>query len=167
MSSSVQRIPTQQLRRRRQVAPPGKAVGRATVTDIRHVKKPLSAATTLARVPVERPDRDPFHKNSPSRALLDTLSDKWTVLILLSMEEQALRHGVIKTRVEGITPKMLNQRLGVLVDGGLVLRTAYPVTPPRVEYGLTELGRSVIQPVKALYSWAVDNVDEVEAHRYG
>ena len=177
MSPSVQRIPTRRLNDRTPVSTPvapttgGRGQvprpGGATVTDIRRGQNHQNHPKATEPAPQPRPAGDPFHKGSPSRELLDTLSDKWTVLILLSLEEHALRHGEIKNRVEGISPKMLNQRLGVLVDGGLVLRTSYPVIPLRVEYGLTELGASVIEPVKALYSWTVDNVDEVEAHRCG
>ncbi|WP_053546185.1 winged helix-turn-helix transcriptional regulator [Corynebacterium deserti] len=131
----------------------------ATVTNIRDVKR------KTADLDSSTDSVSPFHKNCPSRTLLDTISDKWAVLIVLSMEHGALRHGEIKEQVQGITPKMLTQRLGVLVEDGLVTRTAHATIPPRVDYQLTELGQSVIEPCRAMYSWAVANVEEVEAYR--
>lgn len=127
----------------------------ATVTDIRSAKRKNHIATS----------GNPFMKNCPSRDLLDTISDKWAVLILLSIADGPLRNGEIKEQVEGITAKMLTQRLGVLMEDGLVTRTSHPVVPPRVDYQLTELGESVIEPCRAMYSWAVNNVLEVEAYR--
>ncbi|ANE04365.1 winged helix-turn-helix transcriptional regulator [Corynebacterium crudilactis] len=127
----------------------------ATVTDIRDAKRKSAQADSVT----------PFKKNCPSRNLLDTISDKWAVLILLSMANGALRNGEIKDQVQGITPKMLTQRLSVLVEDGLVTRTSHAVVPPRVDYQLTELGTSVIEPCRAMYHWAVENIEEVEAYR--
>ncbi|AKF27906.1 ArsR family transcriptional regulator [[Brevibacterium] flavum] len=127
----------------------------ATVTDIRDAKRKTTQLDSVT----------PFKKNCPSRTLLDTISDKWAVLILLSMENGPQRNGEIKDQVQGITPKMLTQRLGVLVEDGLVIRTSHAVVPPRVDYQLTDLGASVIEPCRAMYSWAVENIKQVEAYR--
>lgn len=127
----------------------------ATVTDIRDAKRKTTQLDSVT----------PFKKNCPSRNLLDTISDKWAVLILLSMENGPQRNGEIKDQVQGITPKMLTQRLGVLVEDGLVTRTSHAVVPPRVDYQLTDLGASVIEPCRAMYSWAVENIEQVEAYR--
>lgn len=127
----------------------------ATVTNIRDAKRKTTEQDSVT----------PFKKNCPSRNLLDTISDKWAVLILLSLENGALRNGQIKDQVQGITPKMLTQRLSVLVEDGLLTRTSHDVVPPRVDYQLTDLGESVITPCKAMYSWAVEKIEEVEAYR--
>lgn len=127
----------------------------ATVTDIRDAKRKTTQLDSVT----------PFKKNCPSRNLLDTISDKWAVLILLTMENGPQRNGEIKDQVQGITPKMLTQRLGVLVEDGLVTRTSHAVVPPRVDYQLTDLGASVIEPCRAMYSWAVENIEQVEAYR--
>lgn len=108
---------------------------------------------------------DPFSKSCLSRDLFDTIGDKWAMLILLSIEEGPLRNGEIKDRVQGISPKMLNQRLGVLVEDGLVTRTSHHQMPPRVDYELTELGESVIGPVKGVYEWTIKHMNQVMAFR--
>nr|WP_096460097.1 helix-turn-helix domain-containing protein [Corynebacterium suranareeae] len=127
----------------------------ATVTNIRDAKRKSPQLDSVT----------PFKKNCPSRNLLDTISDKWAVLILLSLENGPQRNGEIKDQVQGITPKMLTQRLGVLVEDGLVTRTSHAVVPPRVDYQLTDLGASVIEPCRAMYFWAVENIEQVEAYR--
>lgn len=108
---------------------------------------------------------DPFSRNCLSRDLFDTIGDKWAMLILLSIEDGPLRNGEIRDRVQGISPKMLNQRLGVLVEDGLVTRTSHHTVPPRVDYELTELGESVIEPVKGVYEWTISHMHKVMAFR--
>ncbi|GAB3590271.1 putative HTH-type transcriptional regulator YtcD [Corynebacterium faecale] len=108
---------------------------------------------------------DPFNKSCLSRDLFDTIGDKWAMLILLSIEDGPLRNGEIKDRVEGISPKVLTQRLSVLVEDGLVTRTSHHQIPPRVDYELTELGESVVEPVKGVYAWTVAHMDKVMASR--
>lgn len=108
---------------------------------------------------------DPFNRSCLSRDLFDTIGDKWAMLILLSIEDGPLRNGEIKDRVEGISPKVLTQRLSVLVEDGLVTRTSHHQIPPRVDYELTELGESVIEPVKGVYAWTVSHMDKVVASR--
>lgn len=104
---------------------------------------------------------DPFNRNCVSRSLFDTIGDKWAMLILLSIEDGPLRNGEIKDRVQGISPKVLTQRLSVLVDDGLVTRTSHHQIPPRVDYELTDLGESVIAPVKSVYEWTTAHMGEV------
>lgn len=108
---------------------------------------------------------DPFSRSCPSRELFDTIGDKWAMLILLSLEHGPLRNGEIRTRVDGISPNMLTHRLGVLAEDGLITRTSLGEIPPRVDYELTELGTSVLEPARALYHWTVKHMDEVVAHR--
>ena len=108
---------------------------------------------------------DRFSRSCLSRDLFDTIGDKWAMLILLSIEDGPLRNGEIKDRVQGISPKMLNQRLGVLVEDGLVTRTSHHQMPPRVDYELTELGESVIGPVKGVYEWTINHMNQVMEFR--
>lgn len=108
---------------------------------------------------------DPFSRSCISRDLFDTIGDKWAMLILLSIEDGPLRNGEIKDRVQGISPKVLTQRLSVLVEDGLVTRTSHHQIPPRVDYELTDLGESVIGPIKGVYQWTVSHMDEVMAFR--
>ena len=101
----------------------------------------------------------------PCRDLLDMVASKWTALAIGAMENGPVRFGEMKRELEGISQKMLTQTLRALERDGLVTRTVYPTVPLRVEYGLTELGRSVIEPLAALRAWAQQNYDSVAEAR--
>jgi len=104
---------------------------------------------------------DPYQRDCPSRLLLDRIGDRWTVLIVGTLDAGPRRFTEIATAVDGISQKMLTQTLRSLERDGFVSRTAYPVVPPHVEYELTELGRSLRQQLRELESWAVENMDDV------
>ena len=82
-----------------------------------------------------------YAKDCPSRQLLDRIGDAWSVLIVASLADGAMRYTELAHRISGISPKMLTQTLRALERDGLVTRTVYPVVPPRVDYALTPLGR--------------------------
>ena len=104
---------------------------------------------------------DPYQRDCPSRRLLDRIGDRWTVLIVGALDTRAMRFTEIATEVEGISQKMLTQTLRSLERDGFVTRSAYPVVPPHVEYELTDLGRSLQNPLRALERWAIENMDTV------
>jgi len=104
---------------------------------------------------------DPYRRDCPSRRLLDRIGDRWTVLIVGALDAGPRRFTELAAEVEGISQKMLTQTLRSLERDGFVARTAYPVVPPHVEYELTGLGRSLQHPLRALESWAVENMDGV------
>lgn len=108
---------------------------------------------------------DPFSRHCTSRGLLDAIGDKWSILIVLTLAERELRYGQIEKAVDGISQKMLSQRLHSLADDGLVLRTAHEEIPPKVVYGLTELGRSAVPAVRGLFDWTVEHMSAVQQHR--
>jgi DNA-binding HxlR family transcriptional regulator len=110
-------------------------------------------------------DWDPYRRDCPSRRLLDRIGDRWTVLVVVALDRGPRRFGEIATQVEGISQKMLTQTLRSLERDGFVARTAYPEVPPRVEYELTPLGRSLQEPLRALERWAIENMDEVAARQ--
>ena len=101
----------------------------------------------------------------PARALLDRIADKWTTLLIgiLSSVDGPLRFGDLRREVTGISQKMLTQTLRDLERDGLVVRRAYPVIPPRVEYSLTPLGRTLEAPMRALSMWAEAHMSDVHA----
>ncbi len=101
----------------------------------------------------------------PCRDLLDMVASKWTALAIGALENGPVRFGEMKRELEGISQKMLTQTLRALERDGLVTRTVYPTVPLRVEYELTDLGRSVIEPLAALRSWAQQNYDSVAEAR--
>lgn len=108
---------------------------------------------------------NPYRPDCPSRRLLDRIGDRWTVLIVGALDAGPTRFSAIGTRVGGISQKMLAQTLRGLEADGLVTRTVYAEVPPRVEYELTALGRSLQVPLQALEDWAVENMSAVAEHQ--
>jgi len=93
--------------------------------------------------------------NRPVVETLARIGDKWTVLVVGALHEGPMRYNEIRRVVDGISQRMLTLTLKGLEQDGLVKRTMYPTIPPRVDYELTELGRELIVPLRALYEWAV------------
>ena len=108
---------------------------------------------------------DPYARECPSRRLLDRIGDRWTVLLITALEDGPRRFSELLRTVDGISQKMLTQTLRALEADGLVLRTVHPEIPPRVEYELTELGRSLLEPLCALISWAIEHMGDVQTSR--
>lgn len=99
----------------------------------------------------------------PTWEILAQIADKWTTLVIgtLASAPAPVRFGQLRKAVTGISQKMLSQTLRNLERGGLVSRVAYPVIPPRVEYSLTSLGRTLEEPLGALALWAREHSHEV------
>ncbi|WP_449385920.1 winged helix-turn-helix transcriptional regulator [Cellulomonas soli] len=97
---------------------------------------------------------DPYVRDCPTRQLLDRIGDRWTVLVVGTLADGPLRFSEVARRVDGVSQKMLTQTLRALERDGLVTRTHYPEIPPRVEYELTEAGRTLQEPLRALELWA-------------
>ncbi|WP_029067722.1 winged helix-turn-helix transcriptional regulator [Jonesia quinghaiensis] len=98
---------------------------------------------------------DPYSRNCPSRQLLDRIGDRWTVLLVGVLSTGPHRFNELQRKVDGISQKMLTQTLRNLERDHIVHREVYPESPPRVEYSLTEAGRSLCGPLKSLEMWAV------------
>lgn len=97
--------------------------------------------------------------------VLQRIGDKWSVLVIMMLGEGPLRFNELKRRIGGISQRMLTLTLKTLERDGLVLRTVYPSVPPKVEYQLTELGRSLWQPIEALGQWAHRNIPNIDRAR--
>ena len=97
--------------------------------------------------------------------VLARIGDKWSILIVMLLADGPIRFNEIKRMVDGISQRMLTLTLRNLERDGLVTRTLYPTIPPRVEYALTDLGRSLRGPVNALGQWVVGNLTEIEQAR--
>ena len=91
------------------------------------------------------------------REVLSRVGDKWSVLVIVLLGERRRRFSELRRSVEGISQRMLTLTLKALERDGLVSRTVYPTIPPRVDYELTELGRTLLEPIMALAGWAERN----------
>ena len=97
--------------------------------------------------------------------VLARVGDKWSVLVVMQLAEGPLRFSEIKRRINGISQRMLTLTLRGLERDGLVIRTIFPTIPPRVEYHLSDLGRSLRDPVMGLGQWALAHIAEIDAAR--
>ena len=97
--------------------------------------------------------------------ILDRIGDKWTVMVVGVLSNGPLRFNAIMREVGGVSHRMLTLTLRALERDGLVTRTAYATIPPKVEYELTELGRSLIEPLRVLATWAVNHRPAMEKAR--
>ncbi|WP_145797477.1 winged helix-turn-helix transcriptional regulator [Kitasatospora atroaurantiaca] len=96
---------------------------------------------------------DVYDRMCPSRAVLEHVTSRWGVLVLVALSERGYRFSELRRRVAGVSEKMLAQTLQTLERDGFVLREAHPVIPPRVDYSLTPLGEEVARPVSELAHW--------------
>lgn len=96
-----------------------------------------------------------------TRTVLDHVTSKWGVLVLLALAQGTLRWGELRRTVQGISEKMLASTLRTLERDGIVARHAYPEVPPRVEYRLTDRGRELADRMIPLMDWIDDHADAI------
>ncbi len=111
------------------------------------------------------PSPDVFDPRCGSQRALDLIANRWTALIIYALAGGAQRYSQLQRRIGGVSQKMLTQTLRKLERDGLVRRQVYPVVPPRVEYSLTPLGRTLTGPLKAICRWAEEHLAELEQAR--
>ncbi len=99
------------------------------------------------------------------REILERVGDKWSLFVISCLGDGPKRFTALKRSVDGISQRMLTVTLRGLERDGIVSRTMYPVMPPRVEYALTPLGRTLLDAVGALMTWVDAHLDEVDAAR--
>ncbi|WP_343717741.1 helix-turn-helix domain-containing protein [Inquilinus sp.] len=102
------------------------------------------------------------------RAVSDVLArvgDKWTVMVVGLLSDGPMRFNELRRTIGGISQRMLTLTLRGLERDGLVTRTVFPTIPPRVDYTLTDLGQTLIEPLKALFAWATTNNAAIERSR--
>src|ERR1700755_2637479 len=115
-----------------------------------------------------RPTPGHLHVSDKCLAVHEVLSrvgDKWSVLVVSSLGDGPRRFNELRRLLGSISQRMLTLTVRALERDGLVTRTVYPTIPPRVEYELTELGRSLLVPVKSLGDWALLNRPAIQAAR--
>lgn len=96
---------------------------------------------------------------------LARVGDKWSVQTIMHLETEAKRFNELRRAIDGISQKMLTLTLRGLERDGFVSRTVYPTKPPSVEYALTDLGRELVLPVRALGMWVAENLNRIESAR--
>ncbi len=109
----------------------------------------------------------PGNSNDPDHCrllapVLARIGDKWTVFVVGLLSKGPMRFNEIRRAVKGISQRMLTLTLRGLERDGLVTRTVFPTIPPRVDYELTEVGRTLIDPLMAMYDWAAANQSSIE-----
>lgn len=102
----------------------------------------------------------------PSRQVLDLIADKWTAIIIYRLSQGTKRYSELQREINGISQKMLTQTVRRLERDGIVARKVYAVVPPMVEYTLTSLGETLIEPLCKLCNWAETHIPEVEESRH-
>jgi DNA-binding HxlR family transcriptional regulator len=104
-------------------------------------------------------------KDCPFRNVLDQVGDKWSFLIFAVLEHGPKRFNEIKRLVGDISHRVLTKKLRDLEREGYVSRRVYPVSPPKVEYELTRLGRSVLRPIKRFLNWTLKAFPQIKSAR--
>ncbi|MFF7457966.1 winged helix-turn-helix transcriptional regulator [Kitasatospora sp. NPDC008115] len=99
------------------------------------------------------------------RQILDRIADKWSLLVIALLDRGSLRFTELRREIHGISQRMLTVTLRQLERDGLVERTVHPVVPPRVEYALTPLGRTLHETVRSLVTWTETHQREIAAAR--
>lgn len=120
------------------------------------------------QAPLQPPAEPADDEHADCRAagqILDRIGDKWCVMVVGYLSKGPMRFNAMMRAIGGVSHRMLTLTLRGLERDGLVKRTAYPTIPPKVEYELTELGSSLIKPLRALAAWAQHNRPAVEAAR--
>ncbi|AXO37428.1 helix-turn-helix domain-containing protein [Micromonospora sp. B006] len=102
-----------------------------------------------------------FLADCPTRLAVEIITEKWAVIVLFALSLQPRRPGELAQLIGGISHKVLTQTLRRLQAYGLVERHAYAEAPPRVEYSLTPLGQTLVEPIKVLTDWARDNGEAI------
>ncbi len=102
-----------------------------------------------------------YMQECPSRAVLDLLADKWTLLAICALGDGPRRFADLRRQIDGVSQKMLTQTLRALERNGLIIRTVYDTTPPSVDYRLTALGGSTTTLMEQVCDWAQSHVKAV------
>jgi DNA-binding HxlR family transcriptional regulator len=112
---------------------------------------------------------DPDERRPPelckARDILNRVGDKWTLYVIWRLNDGTKRFNEIKSEIEGISQRMLTVTLRGLERDGIVSRTMYPVVPPRVEYELTPMGRTLLDTAGELIHWAETHLEDIDAAR--
>lgn len=102
-----------------------------------------------------------YSQHCPARLFFEKIADKWILLILNRLEDQALHFNLLKKSIEGISPKVLSQKLKILERDGFITRHVQATSPVRVNYQLTDIGREISKTAFQLKDWAESNIEQI------
>jgi DNA-binding HxlR family transcriptional regulator len=118
---------------------------------------------------VDHGGADPFQwdtrEDCQVRQILDRIADKWSLLVIALLDNRRLRFTELRREIDGVSQRMLTVTLRSLERDGLVKRTVHPVVPPRVEYELTSLGRTLHTTIQSLVTWTEAHQEEIAQAR--
>jgi len=126
----------------------------------------IAPPSLLDRLRAKRTDAyegDLFDPDCPTRLVLDRIGDKWTVLVVLLLSDGPMRFTDLRGHLGRVAPKVLTQTLRRMERDGLLTREIFAEVPPRVEYTLTDLGHSLIEPISVIGDWAEIHVHQITA----
>lgn len=130
----------------------------SAITAIQTLEEPKSAYESSCR-------GEALEHGRAIRDILGRIGDKWSLLIIATLQDGLLRFGELQRHIPGISQRMLTLTLRQLERDGLLTRTVHAEVPPRVEYELTPMGRTLIEPSLALASWAIEHYPVIENAR--
>ncbi len=107
----------------------------------------------------------PLGSGCPVRAMLDRVGDKWSVLVVIHLSAGTHRFSALRRIIPEISHRVLTSTLRSLERDGLIVRTQYPTIPPRVDYALTEPGRSLLESLRGLVAWVEEHDAAIRAAR--
>ena len=114
---------------------------------------------------MEKLTADVLSRDCPSRAVLNHVTSRWGVLVLIVLRRDKMRFSQLRRLIGGVSERMLAQTLQTLEADGFVVRKAFEVVPPHVEYSLTPVGEEVAQRIEALVTWLEDNFGRIMESR--
>ncbi|MEV8290268.1 winged helix-turn-helix transcriptional regulator [Streptomyces niveus] len=140
-----------------------------TLKSPRHPTGTAPAPAPAAAARCDYGDADPFQwdtrEDCEVRQILDRIGDKWSLLVIALLDVSTLRFTELRREIDGVSQRMLTVTLRQLERDGLVKRTVHPVVPPRVEYQLTPMGRTLHTTINALVVWTEEHQNQIAAAR--
>jgi DNA-binding HxlR family transcriptional regulator len=129
------------------------------------LQSPGYRAITMEREMTSRYFENGAFEPCPIRDVLDRIGDRWSLLVMWSLIDGPLRFSALRRRIGDISQRMLAKTVRRLEQDGFIVRTVTPTVPPRVDYDLSPLGRSFLEPLNALIDWADGHHREIRAAR--
>jgi DNA-binding HxlR family transcriptional regulator len=121
----------------------------------------MTTRTAAERREEQKQTYNVFDAECPTRRVMATVGDKWTALVMCGLSTGSQRHSELRDRIAGVSQKMLTQTLRTLERDGLLTRTVTATVPARVDYELTDLGRSLVPVLEGLRHWSESNIEHV------